>query len=182
MAGVYYQYDWLYDLKVPKDTLDKISVSTLNNLIFSLGLRYDYKYSKEVAPQRERARIYGRIKEDNYDDPLNCLLAKYEGSSNIAFRYLVCENDFLDVIENDLLTKNLPDIVIKHIIDILTISVDFKTYNVKYENFWALYKSLGDKIKSFDYKRAKGLITLLESRMDRPKLKVIKGSKDQPKK
>lgn len=179
LAGIYYQYAWIYDLDIPKEVLNKINVTTLDNLLFYLALRYDFKYSHEVEPLKEKERIYSRIKNDDYNDLQNCLLAKYEGSSNIAFRYLICENAFLDVVQNDLLPQYLPKVVIEHIIEILTISVDFKTMNAKYENFWALYESLGkERIKSFDYERAKKLITLLQSKMEQPKLKVIKGSKN----
>ena len=122
-------------------------------------------YEDVVVPIFEKKRVFSLIKNDCYHDVESCYLFARHGKDRESFRYLVCSNDFLDVVESFLLKIDLSPIIIDHIIEILIMGIQFRTLETIYEDFWSLYRILGrDKVIHFEYERAKELIKQLEKK------------------
>lgn len=171
----YQKIGFIYDQCPSIDKKDDIDTKLIENLIWTNGWKIDLYYEEYIKPIEERKSILKSIETDNYNDQLNCFLAIRNGHDKKSFHSLVCNNEFLNLIQNVLLEKELSNIVIDNIIEILEIGINFKTRNNIYEDFSYLYQKLGEqKIKEFDYKRAMNLITLLTTKKKSSKIIQLK--------
>jgi len=156
----YQEYGWIYDLELPKKQIDSLNIELIEHLMAA------------IKPEEDRKSLLNRIKTDNYEEVDNCFLYGRDGRDRKVFLYLVCDNDFLQIVEEILLKQSLPKIVIRNIIDILQVGIDFKTLNKVYDDFDFHYQQLGsEKVKCFDYKKAEKLISKL---LEKEKPKIIK--------
>lgn len=158
----YKRFGFMYELSLSSSKIDKLDTKLLEKLIWRVGKELDVYYKNYVKPINDSKIILKRIESDNYRDPRNCFLMSTDGHDQETFCSLVCNNDFLKMITDVLMEKELPDTIIDNIIEILELGINFKTQNKIYEDFDYLCQLLGEKrIKEFDYKRAINVITLL---------------------
>lgn len=167
----YQKYGFMYEIPHSRDKKDILDPKLIEQLIWENGWKLDLYYEKYIKPTEERNLILKIIETDNYNDQLNCFLAMRNGHDKKSFLSLVCNNEFLTILQNTLLKKELPNTVIDNVIEILEIGINFKTRNDVYEDFSYLYQALGEQlIKEFDYKRASHLITLLSQKKKKSKI------------
>ena len=184
--------DDIYKINLKKETLSKCY---LNYLITNLSFQRDYlslvdylikkitlleeEYcEKNILPKLEKENIFKVILKDNYKNISNCFLTTRHGNDSISIKYLVCDNDFLELINNYLLDYNLPNNIIDNIIKILNKSINFKIINITYPNYWYEYQSVGkEKILSFHEKDAIKLIEVLNKKKKSPKIISINTKK-----
>ena len=168
----YKELGWIYELGLPKEQIDFLNIELIRHLMDDNRLDIDIYYEKYIKPEEDRKILLDRIRADNYEEVDNCFLYGRDGSDRKVFLHLVCDNDFLQIVEEDLLKQSLSQIIIRNIIDILQVGIDFKTLNKVYVDFDYHYQQLGkEKVQSFDYKRAKRLISKL---LEKENPKVIK--------
>ncbi len=171
----YQDYGWLYQLGKKKEELSYLEEETLRQLLTDNSWRIDIKYQTTILPKEERKSILERIKKDPYQDIDNCFLYLYDSSHEKVLKSIVCDNEFLDILEEYLLPKKLPSAIVRHILNILSLGVQMKKMRSDlYENFDLLYATIGEeKIKNFDYRRAEKLISLFQTRIEPIKIKKI---------
>ncbi len=168
----YQEHGWIYDLGLPKEQIDSLNTQLIEHLMDVNSLDQEVYYEKYIKPEEDRRSLLNRIKEEDYENYQNCFLYGRDGSDRKVFLHLVCDNEFLQIVEENLLKQPLPKIVIQNIIDILQVGIDFRTLNKIYEDFDYHYQQLGkEKVQSFDYKRAKRLISML---LEKENPKIIK--------
>lgn len=160
------KYGWLYELGINQEKIDEVNVDDIRELMYRIQSEIDIYYEKYIQPLEEQKDILKRIENENYEDD-NCLfLMVRKGEDKKSINALVCCNEFLEIINNTLLQKKLPKIVIENIINILSIGIKLKTYilDVEYneESAFKYLCILGEeRIKNFNYKEAERLISLL---------------------
>ncbi len=166
------KYSWIYNLN---KSIKDIDINHLNNLIKIID-EYRKKYILSIE---EHKKIINRIIRDDYTDDINCFLFTRSGIDKISYKHLVCENEFLDIIESDLLNKKLSKDIIDNIIKILEISLIYKLLNINTNvDFWDSFNIEREiKIKNYNYKKAEQLMTLLDRKKDTkykyPHLKLV---------
>lgn len=169
----YRQYGWIYDLGLDRQQIKDLDISLVEEVLYQTGSLLDIYYETYILPEENKKRILERIKNDNYNDPESCFLTSRKGTELEIFKLLVCDNDFLQIVEEELLARELPIPVKENVLEILELSIDFKTMNSAYEDFYIHYQELGDKVKDYDYKKA---IQLFMKLQERPLPKIVQFS------
>lgn len=123
----------------------------LNELIKELTKINEENCIKNILPQLEKQDIFQTILQDNYEEPTKCFLYERHGKDIKSMKYLICDNEFLELINNHLLSYNLPKIIIENIIEIIETSIEIKTYKSNYRYINSVDSK---KIRSFSYKEA----------------------------
>ena len=148
-------------------------LSLIDFLIRKVTFLEEEYCERVILPEIERKVILKKIVEDDYYNVLDCFLFERHGKDFVSVRNLVCDNEFLNVVDNYLLDSDLPIVIIENIIEILQIGVDFKTANVKHY-FTAFQMLDANKVKNYSYKRAMEIINLLEiKKRDKKNGKVV---------
>lgn len=164
--------------------IQKDKIKLINTLLYTCYEKEIDYYENYIAPKLEKEKILNQIKGDNYQRVKTCFLYSRHGKDTYSFQYLICDNDFLEVIKSDLLPKQLPNIIIDHISEILEISINFKTIARQYEDFWKQYHRLGvDKINSYHYQEALSLLISLQEKKAQepyPKQKILSKFSNNP--
>lgn len=148
----YKKYKTFYDLKLqPKDLNESLLIKLSNSLNV-----FEFYYDIHLKPFAKKEGILDLIRFNNYDIPSTCYLETHDGHDQESFLTLVCEQEFLNIIEEILLTKDLSQTIMNNILEILEISINFKTLKTfSYENFMAHYSNLEkEKIKKFNLQKA----------------------------
>ena len=175
LSDLYNRVGWIYNLNIDNKDIEKYNMYLNSELIQTINFKEQLYYEKYIKPNEERKYILKRIAEDNYDDVDSCFLYLYDGHSRKVFPAIICDSEFISVVEEKLLYKDLPTIVLKNIIDILEVSINFKTMNDCYANFELLYDMLEKKkIASFNHTNALLLIDKLSKKKPNPKRKIFK--------
>ncbi len=175
LSDLYNRVGWIYNLNIDSKDMKNYNMYLNNELILTIGFKQQLYYEKYIKPNEERKSILKRIAEDNYDDVDSCFLYLYDGHSKNVFPAIICDNDFISIVEKKLLHRDLPNIIIKNIIDILQVSINFKTMNDCYADFELLYDMLEKKkIDGFNHNNALSLIDKLSKKKSNPKRKVFK--------
>ena len=65
-----------------------------------------------------------RILEDDYNDPNSCVLYNYSLGHYKIINSVVCDNEFLNIINEKFINKDIPICIIQKIIDILELSIN----------------------------------------------------------
>lgn len=156
-------------MEIDKECLDNLNTELIDQLCFENTYDIEIYRERYIEPQEQRKNLFERIKSDDYSTDFNCILASRGAYDRKIFLNLVCDNEFLKIVEEELLEKELSNITIKHIIEILEVSIHFKKMYVdKYEDFWIRYNQLGkEKINVYDYQKAEYLILLLEGKINK---------------
>ncbi len=167
----YENVGWIYRLNKDYD-VENANLNLIKDLINKIitvknEKRIDF-YSKEIIIQK--------IINDDYNDKYSCYLNKYKVEELI--HTIMCDNDFLDIC-SILLTKKLDDEIIINIIKILKASIGLKTLDYKIDFNFAYYYQLIDKnkLKQFDYQRAKRLMNLFlikQNKQKKSKINLVK--------
>lgn len=165
----YEKYAWIYEMEIDKERLDNLNTELIDQLCFENTYDIEIYRERYIEPQEQRKNLFERIKSDDYSSNSNCVLASRGAYDRKIFLNLVCDNEFLKVVEEEIIEKDLSNIVIKNIIEILEVSIHFKKmYIDKYEDFWIYYNQLGkEKINVYDYQKAEYLISLLKSKTNK---------------
>lgn len=167
----YQELGWIYELGLGKEIINDLDLNLIRRLLSEISFQIDVYYERYVKPIEDRKILLDTIRQEDYSASRNCFLESRDAFDKRVFKNLVCDNDFLDIVEETLLPKDLPKGVITNIISILEVSVDFKTLNIKYEDFQLHYQELGkERIASYNYQRAIKLISELKKKEH---LKVI---------
>ena len=169
ISDLYEKYGGTYEMGIDNERFNNLNTDLIDRLCLDSTYDIDIYIGKYIEPQEQRKNLFERIKSDDYSSNFNCILTSRSAFDRKIFLNLVCDNEFLKIEEEVLLEKELSNIVIKHIIDILEVSIHFKKMYVdKYEDFWIHYNQLGkEKINVYDYQRAEYLISLLESKKNK---------------
>ena len=141
------------DLKIITNELNKEEnyIFSLNELIKEITELNKEYYIKNILPQLEKKDIFQTILQDNYKKPTECFLYERHGKDVKSMKYLICDNEFIDLINNHLLSYNLPKNIIENIIEIIETSIEIKTYK---SNYRYINSVDANKIKEFSYKKA----------------------------
>lgn len=168
------EHGWIYDLKISREEIDKLDNGFLFSLKSEISLLGEIYYDKNIQPEEDRKMAILRVKTDSYDDIYNCFLSRPPMSKEI-FDTVVCDNEFLGIVEEVLLNKDIPDIILKNIIEIIEIGINFKTLRTDlYQDFTLFYNQLGrEKISEFNLKNANKLLILLKQKLSSPRLKLV---------
>lgn len=164
------KYGWLYELGINHEKIDAVNVDDIRKLMTRIQFEIDVCYEKYIQPLEEQKAILERIENENYEED-NCLfLMSRKGEDKKSINALVCCNEFLEIINNTLLQKNLPKIVIENIINILSISIKLKTHVLDTEfDSESVFKYLcilgKERVENFNYKEAERLISLLNKKL-----------------
>lgn len=132
---------------------------------------YEDIYEEKIYPILRKEDIFDKILSDNYSYLLDCFLFSRNGNDMLSFEYLVCDNDFLDLVQNSLLHYSLPSVIIDHIIEIISTGIRFKTKKFVSYDMDRDYTKICDKIEVFDLNKAYEIISLL--RRKKHDIKVI---------
>ncbi len=175
LSDLYNRIGWIYSLNITSKDIKKYNKYLNNELILTVDFKEQIYYERYIKPTEERRNILNRISEDDYEDIDSCFLNLYDGHSRKIFPHIICDNEFISAVEKNLLHKDLPNIIIKNIIDILEVSINFKTMNDCYADFELLYSMLDKKkIESFNHSSALALIDKLSKKKTNPKRKKFK--------
>ncbi len=164
--------EWMYQLGLKKQKLD---IKKLNQLIFKTNIQIENHFHKSIYPVNERKKILNKIINDNYEHDYETFLASHNGHSQEILLTIVCDNEFLNICEEFLMSQNLSPIVLNNIIDILEVSIAFKTIDYSLcHDFVTQYKKIPkDKLKAFDYQKARCLVKEFKAKY-KPCIKLIK--------
>lgn len=191
--NIYKKYVRLFEHNYSKEEVENYDESKASNVRGWVNLRIEDIKKRTIYKQRRKETILGWILEDDYSENAdydNMYLYRYQLKSDYAELYtlfpglcftsfddLVCENRFLDVMQQLLEQGIINGIPLDNAIEIINMGIRVKSYKEPNANFFR--KRLGDKlVKEFDIKRAETLIselTLYKIRRERQYLlrKVI---------
>lgn len=165
ISSYYDKVSYLYKLGLGKNIND-INALLLKKLISKNTLQIEVYTQKYILPKENQKYILERILTDNYDNDFDTFLGIYNGHHKKVFDTILCNNEFLDICENFLASQNLSENIINNIIDILDVGIKFKTLDYSLGVDFAYYYKLLDKerLKQFDYRKARSLITLFQNK------------------
>ncbi len=176
-----------------KEFIDRIK----NNLIFfekinfilleSIELTNDDDYKKVlkiiesciVQRKISREEVVRKLIEE-YPSENDYLLEKYNYDSEIIIKYLMCDNEFLDILNSVLIEKNLGYNSIVNIVKILDTGIkiyniiDFINLNQSNDLSWAITNIGVFKIKRFNIEKAKSLKIMFEKKVLESNVKKLK--------
>lgn len=138
----------------------------LNGLERLININERIKYNREIKIYDLKEKVFNEIREDNS----SFLYLNYYNSDKIIDS-LLCDNRFLDVLENEIIDRENDEYTINNIIEMLLLSIRLKSDNPETVNEVFTRNKLMKReyYKDFDIKRAEYLINKLEN-----KLKEIK--------
>lgn len=149
------------------------NLSIIDNLIKKITFLEEQYCEKNILPELEKKKIFKKITEDDYQNISNCYLFARHGKDRKSLQYIVCDNDFLDIIQKYLLNYDLPKVIINNIIEILETGINLKMRNTTHYNLWNSYQlPEEEKIKNFKATTAAKLIDSLKQKK-RTKQKII---------
>ena len=149
------------------------NLSIIDNLIKKITFLEEQYCEKNILPELEKKKIFKKITEDDYQNISNCYLFARHGKDRKSLQYIVCDNDFLDIIQEYLLNYDLPKVIINNIIEILETGINLKMRNTTHYNLWNSYQlPEEEKIKNFKATTAAKLIDSLKQKK-RTKQKII---------
>lgn len=162
----YKKYRRLFDHSYPKEQIESYDEYKANEACSYLQLIGQVIREKEAKKLKKEYSLE-RIKEEDYTLD-NCDGDKYLYKHNLddigfdssALDALVCENRFLEIIDEKIKNNQLEGKVIDNIINIIYTGIDIKTYNTSYNNFYI--GRIGEKtVKSFNIEYAKKILNKL---------------------
>lgn len=119
------KHPWIFELNNDFTNCDPILLRKINTFINNqLALKDKADFESTVG----KNVVFGRIIADDYSKPESCYLFNKNGSDMESFKALVCNNDFLDVLEKHLVGKVLSEDIFNNIICILRLSIDIVSY------------------------------------------------------
>lgn len=160
--------------KNQKEEIENYDLDMSYDCIRLLEEEINIRYDHNVKPFKSVEEIINKVKNDN---PLSdtYILNTYDYESTVILFSLVCNNNFLDIIEYILLEKNMKVKTINNIINILNTSINlyFNNIDSTFERY--AIESL-DNIKDFNVAKAKELINKLtfKKKSIKKNTKVIK--------
>lgn len=164
-----------YDSSYIEQYDEKKAKEARSNLYSVLTVMREKLYKKD-----HKEVVLRWIQEDNYEtesDSENAYLYTHfinnPALDSSVLDNLVCENRFLDIIEEQLENKKLKDIALDNAISIIRMGIDVKSYQAVE---WDLYQNrIGlEVVKSFDINHANQLLYKLvkyKSKLDNSKVK-----------
>ena len=126
--GIACHYDsvgWMYELNLGK-TRNEIDLDLVDKLITANSKQITV-FEEIENSLKEKRDIIKTILKDDYENDFYPFLATNNGHNQKVLRTIICDNDFLEVCDNILKNQKLPDLIVDNIIDILEVSVAFKT-------------------------------------------------------
>ncbi len=154
------------------DTIKNYNVITASNLMHNVSGYIKTKKDKEVTPIECRKQILDLIKNDDYSDPEDCILFLYEYNHINIINSVVCDNEFLNFLEDKLIDIDLNYEIINNIIKILNLSIDL---NINKEDYiyepYNIVDIVGiDRINKYNIDKAKTIISVLNNKLREKKI------------
>lgn len=193
-SDIYLKYIKLFEYDYSKEQIESYDVRKSLNVRNRINLRMldikertiDRQRSKEVALEwileddyseksdYDNMYLYRHVLKNDFYDPQNSI----PGICATSFYDLVCENRFLDVMEQILKQGMIEGIPLDNAIEIINMGIQIKECQEPDAEFLA--KTLGvDLVKEFDIKKAKNLLSQLflykrKKEKNPNKLRIIK--------
>ena len=167
------KHPWIFELNTDFTNCDPILLRKLNNFINNqLALKDKADFETEI----DKNVAFNRIITDDYSKPESCYLFNKNGSDMESFRLLVCNKDFLDVLEKHLIGKVLSEEIFNNIICILRLSIDIVSYYDIYALDVPWYQEMidnnigKDRVSEFDIYKCLCVIDRLQKNSKKPKI------------
>lgn len=138
-----------------------------DEVIRSLNINIRIKYKKEIKVYDLKDEVFDTILNDRYDN-YSAFLYFHRYDTDKVIDTLVCDNRFLDILENNILAKELDEYTISNIINILLSSIRIKTNNPESinESFTRDKLIKRNYYKLYDVERAKELVYRLKQKLN----------------
>lgn len=166
-------HPWTFELNTDFTNCDPILSRKLNNFINNqLALKDKADFETEI----DKNVAFNRIITDDYSKPESCYLFNKNGSDMESFRFLVCNKDFLDVLEKHLIGKVLSEEIFNNIICILRLSIDIVSYYDIYALDVPWYQEMidnnigKDRVSAFDIYKCLCVIGRLQNNSKKSKI------------
>lgn len=166
-------HPWAFELNTDFTNCDPILSRKLNNFINNqLALKDKADFETEI----DKNVAFNRIITDDYSKPESCYLFNKNGSDMESFRFLVCNKDFLDVLEKHLIGKVLSEEIFNNIICILRLSIDIVSYYDIYALDVPWYQEMidnnigKDRVSAFDIYKCLCVIGRLQNNSKKSKI------------
>ena len=167
------KHPWAFELNADFTNCDPILLRKLNNFINNqLALKDKADFETEI----DKKVAFNRIITDDYSKPESCYLFNKNGSDMESFRLLVCNKDFLDVLEKHLIGKVLSEEIFNNIICILRLSIDIVSYYDIYALDVPWYQEMidnnigKDRVSKFDIYKCLCVIGRLQNNSKKSKI------------
>lgn len=167
------KHPWIFELNTDFTNCDPILLRKLNNFINNqLALKDKADFETEI----DKNVAFNRIITDDYSKPESCYLFNKNGSDIESFRLLVCNKDFLDVLEKHLIGKVLSEEIFNNIICILRLSIDIVSYYDIYALDVPWYQEMidnnigKDRVSEFDIYKCLCIIGRLQKNSKKSKI------------
>lgn len=174
--NIYKKYIRLYEHKYPIEQVEGYSERESSNVRSMVNLKITVIKERTIDKQHHKDIALKWVEEDDYSENSDCdnmYLYRYKLISDFVEPYslfpgicfealdnLVCENRFLDIIEQKLEQGKIMGIPLENAMEIITMGIRIKKYQEPDTNFFRI--RLGDDlVKGFDLKRAEDLISKL---------------------
>lgn len=167
------KHPWAFELNTDFTNCDSMLLRKLNNFINNkLALKDKADFETEI----DKNVAFNRIITDDYSKPESCYLFNKNGSDMESFRFLVCNKDFLDVLEKHLIGKVLSEEIFNNIICILRLSIDIVSYYDIYALDVPWYQEMidnnigKDRVSEFDIYKCLRVIGRLQNNSKKSKI------------
>lgn len=159
----------LKSLEIFVDDYNKKCNNKYADVMRLIGINARIKYNSEIKIYDLKEKVLNEIKE-NKDNQSVTLYLNYYNSDKVVDS-LICDNKFLDLLESDILNRDLNEFTITNIIEMLLLSIRIKTNSPETLDEIYIRKRLMKReyYYEFDIQKAKELVFKLEN-----KLKEIK--------
>lgn len=125
----YYILKTLYIFMYENEMLDNddynksLSILLRNRIKFNLNM----KTLTGSVKNNNREEIIAKIKNDKYNEPINCVLYNFDISFIKIINSIVCDNEFLDIIDEKFLNQEVNIKIAKNVLDVLKLSINIYT-------------------------------------------------------
>lgn len=140
-------------------------------------LKYYIKFKRllEIEPIEDRKKFIKRIVEDDYNNPGSCVLYSYDIDHYKIVNSVVCDNEFLKIIQEKFLNVDIHSSILKKIIEILELSINiYNDYNLGIKNNKYFEYIKEDKIKIYNIELAEEYLKLLKRNLKNNKIAILK--------
>lgn len=160
---IYLKYIRLFEYGYTRDIIDSYNVSLAENLRSRLNLEMEVIHEKQEREGKLKY-ILKRIEEDDYDGNDIYLAYNTINYSELdgfkMFDATVCSNEFLRIINKLYNAGKLHGLVLKHVIEILEVSIGVKKYTF-YDALWQRQRLGSNIVNAYDMRLAEELLSQL---------------------
>ena len=170
---IYNKYKHLYEHPYPEEQIEQYSGEKAMQVRANVVDIINYILDKTTRKQKEKESVLELIEQEDYSDShdnssylcRNPLLYRLD-DPNIyylnkkVFNYLVCDNQFLSIIEEKLSQKSINGSALDNAIDIISMGIRIKK-NLEHNMTFCIHELGIDFIQQFDLKRSQELLNKL---------------------